>query len=112
VNLIGGERQRGGLFDHLRIKLVAALHLAEAHAFARGRQIFVAQEIAQAFVRLVNVPGLGLVSGGKAILVRLREIVRKDLERPHELRILHRDTQLRIELLDYPVDGQLGLDDT
>ena len=110
MEVVGGKRQRGRVLDHLRIELVPALHLAEADAVARHRQIFVAQEIAHCGIGRVEFGGLFGIGLGQPGLVRVGEVFGEVLHRLHVLRFLDRDRQQRVELLDHEADGELGLD--
>ena len=112
MQIVGRKRQRGRAFDHMGIELFAALHLAQADAFAGHRQIIVAQEVAQPFMRGVKLFRLGFVGRGQSRLVCRREILGEGLHRFHEHRIRQRNRQQRVELLDNPVDGQPGFDHT
>ena len=112
VDLLGRHVGRRRRLDQVAVQLVAARHVHEAHALARMAEIFVLEEVAQAGDRRVELVGdRRAIFARQARAVRWRNRRREGLHRREIGRFLGLLRELRIELLDHVVNGQLGLSD-
>ena len=57
MDIVRRQIERRRVANHLGIEHIAALHVAQANAFARERQIFVPKEIAHPRIAIENILG-------------------------------------------------------
>jgi hypothetical protein len=112
VDLVRLHRDRRRGLNEEVVQLTSALHVDEADALSRLRQVFLLEKVAQLAIRRIEFfRHRAQVGGAQPLPVGLADPARKLGHRAVVRRLLGLLLQLKIELLDHVPDRHPGFDD-